>query len=269
MGRVGLIALFALLLSGCRQGPFAGGPQGAFWRQSQEQPAYVAQLQELDQRNRKLDTNNTDLHKQLAQTQQQLQVMQQDRQLLRKQLDDTANQLETVLAAKQDAERRIETLQASTRFRGGATITANSSLQQSLADVAIPGLQVRRDGDVLRIEIPADQLFRPGTVQFQPQFEQVLDNVAQAINTNFPRQVIAIEAHTDSASLGDNIGSLYQLSASQSLAIFDYLTKRAKLPEKQLFTIAFGPNQPALSNGTPGGRERNRRIEIVIYPDTI
>jgi flagellar motor protein MotB len=268
-GRLGLFALLALGASGCQNNPFAPGSRAAFWRQPQEQPAHVAQLQEMDSRLQNLNANNSELTGMVAQLRQQVRLVEQDRDLLRKQLDESANQLETVLAAKQEAERKIESLQASTRFQGGATITANNSFKQRLASVEVPGLEVRRDGDVIRIAIPADQLFLPGTVQFQPTYQKSLDQVAQTISSTFPRQLVAIEAHTDSTTMAGNVGSLYQLSASQALAVFEYFTKRSRIPERQLFTMAFGPNQPLVSNGTPAGRDRNRRVEIVVYPDTM
>jgi outer membrane protein OmpA-like peptidoglycan-associated protein len=40
------------------------------------------------------------------------------------------------------------------------------------------------------------------------------------------------------------------------------------LPEAQFFTIAQGTNHPRADNSTPQGRAANRRIELVVYPDT-
>lgn len=267
---LGCLLLLSLLGLGCNQNPFGPGPpQGAFWRNpGQVDPPQVAQLQELDQRNRRLDSNNSELHKQLAQSQQHMQLMRDEINLLKKRLDDTANQLESTQLAKEEAERRVETLQASTRFRGGAMITANNSAKQTLSVAKVPGLEIKPDEDVIRISVPADQLFAPGTVQWQQGGGQVLDQVAQAITAYYPRQLVAVEAHTDNSP--SNVASNpHQLSASQSLAVFQYLTERNRLPDRQVFTIAHGANQPLVSNGTPAGREKNRRVEIVIYPDPI
>lgn len=264
------LAAIVLGACGCNQNPFGPGPQqGAYWRQpaADAQPPYVAQLQELDQRNRRLDANNNDLHKQLAQSQQREQMLSQEVSLYRKRLEDMANQLETTQLAKETAERQVQTMQASTRFRGGATITANSSLKQTLQVANLPGLDIRQDGDVIRIVLPADQLFAPGTVQWQPQASNILDQVAQGLTQNYPRQLVAIEAHVDSQS-ARTPGGLHQLTASQALAVLQQMTQRNRIPEKQLFMINHGANQPLLSNGTAAGQAKNRRIEIVIYPET-
>jgi outer membrane protein OmpA-like peptidoglycan-associated protein len=34
-----------------------------------------------------------------------------------------------------------------------------------------------------------------------------------------------------------------------------------------LFVVGHGANHPAVSNGTSAGKERNRRVELVVYPD--
>ena len=44
---------------------------------------------------------------------------------------------------------------ASMRRRSGAKITANNSLQRTLPAINLPGIEVRNDGDVVRIELPA------------------------------------------------------------------------------------------------------------------
>src|SRR5690606_9390026 len=133
-----------------------------------------------------------------AQSQQQMQLLRDELNLMRKRLEDTANQLETTQLAKEDAERRIQTIQASTRFRGGATITANSSVKQSLAVLDLPGFDVRQDGDVIRITLPSDELFAPGTVQWQSQAASILERIAGAVMQSYPRQLVAIETHVDS-----------------------------------------------------------------------
>jgi outer membrane protein OmpA-like peptidoglycan-associated protein len=35
----------------------------------------------------------------------------------------------------------------------------------------------------------------------------------------------------------------------------------------QMFVVGHGGSHPVVSNGTPAGKQRNRRVELVIYPD--
>ena len=164
--------------------------------------------------------------------------------------------------------KQVNALQASTRSRGGATITANNSVRQSLAAVAIPGLEIRQDGEVIRIEVPADKLFVPGTAQLQPDGYRILDEVAAAVQRTYPRQRIVIEGHTDD-SLGANPTGAHALATGQAQAVFTQLVQRGRLPARQLSVMAMGENHPLASNGTPAGKAKNRRIEVVVYPDSI
>jgi flagellar motor protein MotB len=261
---VGLI----LLAAGCRQGQFASQPQGFGLQPPPQQQPYVAQMQELNRRVAQLDQNNRDLHMQLAQTQQQSGVSSEQVKLLQKQLADTSTQLKNAMLAKQDAEKKVDTILASTRHRGGATITANNSIKSTLTPIEIPGLEVRQDDDVIRIEIPADTLFKQGTVQLQAGATQTLDTVADAIARNYPRQMIGIEGHTDTAVSGALPTTAHQLSAAQAYAIFEQLATRSRMPSNHLFVVAQGANHPRFSNDTPAGRAKNRRVELVIYPET-
>ncbi|MCU0962611.1 MAG: OmpA family protein [Pirellulaceae bacterium] len=255
--------------AGCRQDAFQTG-QASSALAPQQQPAYQSQVQELQRRVGELDVSNRDLHTRLAQAEQQQQIYRDQTQLLQQQLRDTANQLRETQLARQDAEKNVQMLQASTRKQGGAMITANNSVRQALATIDIPGVEVRQDQDVIRIELPADELFQAGSVQLTPSAYAYLDKVADAISRNYPRQRMAIEGHTDSApAIGGTATTNHQLSSMQALAVFDILTRRNHFPPRQLFVMGLGANHPRASNATEAGRAKNRRVELVVYPQTM
>jgi flagellar motor protein MotB len=265
----------------------------------QEQAAVVAaQKQELEQvaelrrRSLELDTNNTELHAQLAQAEQQNRLLEDQMQLLQQQLTDAAQQLNGALQAQQqteqrilqaqtdsqqqiaevqrDAQQRVSALNASMQRRGSATITANSSLRRNLTPVSITGLLVRPDGDVIRIEMPSDRIFAPGTAALQEPSVELIDQVANTIRQHYPQQTIGIEAHTDNAPpQGTAWRNPHQLTAAQAMAVFEQFTGRHQFPTQQLFVLGHGANYPVASNATAAGQQRNRRVEVVIYPETV
>lgn len=139
----------------------------------------------------------------------------------------------------------------------------------AIGTLQVPGAVVQAEGSVIRIRVPADQLFAPGTGQLNSNAYLVLDNVATAILRNYPRQRVAIEAHTDSVNLyGGAFSTHYQLATAQAQAVMDQLVRRNTLPTQQLAVVAHGANFPRGDNQSPAGRAENRRIEFVVYPDT-
>ena len=60
-----------------------------------------------------------------------------------------------------------------------------------------------------------------------------------------------------------------QLAAAQALAVLDTLTRRNRLPGQRFFVVAQGANRPLASNATQAGQTSNRRIELVVYPETV
>ena len=263
-----LLVVAGLAVTGCGQNAFLSPQQQSAIQQQQN--TYVSQMQELQRRVNELDISNRDLHTKLAQAEQQAKIYRDQSQLLQTQLRNTADQLRNTQMARQDAEKHVQALQASTRKQGGAMITANNSVRRSLALIDIPGVDVRQDQDVIRIELPADDLFQRGTVQLLPTAYTHLDKVADAIARAYPRQRVAIEGHTDSApSYGAASTTNHQLASMQALAIYDLLTRRNRLPPRQLFVVGLGANHPRASNATQAGRAKNRRIELVIYPQSM
>jgi flagellar motor protein MotB len=279
-----LAAVCAVIgLSGCKQGPFqpvaAGVAQPAgtsvaaattaqsnVWQQQAQ--SLAVQVQDLTRRVGQLDVNNSDLHRQLAQAEQQRTQYTDQIALLQKQLGEMANKVRDTTLAKQEADKQLTALQASTQFRGGASISANNSVRQSLTPVSLPGINVRQEGEVIRIELPADKLFAPGSAQLLPDGVRILDEVAGAITRSYPRQRVIIEGHTDN-SASFNPAAAHMLSGGQAQAVFQQFVQRNHLPQRQLSILAMGENHPIASNATPAGQSANRRVEVVIYPDTL
>jgi outer membrane protein OmpA-like peptidoglycan-associated protein len=261
--------LISLLLAGCNQNPFVTpqSPPGMPVAANQASPTYTAQLQDLDRRASNLDADNRDLHAALARKEQERKLLADEVALLRSQLSETAGQLQAARMASQEANQKVQAIEASTRRRGSATITANNSLRDELTVADFPGFDVRTEGDVIRIEVPSDRLFHARSAQMLPSATYMLDELAEAIKRNYPRQMIGIEGHTDNTPTGTTTN--HQLASTQATAVFAALTRRGHLPSQQLFIVAHGANHPRMSNSTPSGRSRNRRIELVIYPETV
>lgn len=258
---------------GCTGNPYMTSPGSSPWQNSgavaAANDASAAQIAELNRRVRLLDDNNRQLHTQLAQSEQQSQVYRDELNLVRQQLSDTANKLDGAMLAANDAAQKFQGLQASTQTRCGATLRANTNLQQLASQVAATGLTVIPDGDTLRIILPADQLFQPGSATLEPASAAVLDAVAAQVRAVLPRQKVAIEGYTDNAPMyGGRFSTSHQLAAAQANSVLEILTRRNGLPEAQFFTIAQGTNHPRADNISPQGRAQNRRIELVVYPDT-
>ena len=205
---------------------------------------------------------------QLAAAQQQLQQLQQQNQTVQQQLAQ-AQQSGNANNGSQFAQVAQVGYAggAATGLPAAASLRANNTLLQRLNQINIPGGQARMDGDVIRIEFPSDTLFVPGTYQLQPAQLPVLQGIVGAIRQDFPKQIVGIEAHWDGTQLNPATTSHHQLTATQALAIFDRLVALG-VPRDQLFTMALGSNRPRHSQAMANGISPNRRIELVIYPET-
>ena len=233
-------------------------------------------LTELQSQVGGFDTDNSSLHVEIAQLQQQLQRANDANFQLRQQLGQMASsvqqlqtvrgQLEQQLTQAQGREQQLLANRNSTSQvpaqQAGATLRANNSLLQRLPQLRIDGAQTRMDGDVIRVELPSERIFVAGSYQTTQQANQMLSSLVASIQQNFPQQYISIEAHWDQSPLNAGL-TAQQVTATQALAIYNQLIA-AGLPQRQLFTVAMASNRPRYQ----GNNSLNRRIEIVIYPET-
>ncbi|MFP6656733.1 MAG: OmpA family protein [Pirellulales bacterium] len=225
--------------------------------------AQLAQLQGKDtsgqSRADSLDRVNQEKERRLA-------AARQDVQRLETQLSQLRNQLEERNAELAKARASQERL-VSNRARGNVSITPNAGSRLPLINV--PNVQVRRDGDVVRIQISADQLFNAGTVQLIPSGRATLQQVAAAISRTYAKQRIGIEGHTAQASVGGPWRDGHHLSSAQAMAVYELLSRQPEIAANQLHITGHGANHSVYSSATPAGQRKNQRVEIVVYPETL
>jgi flagellar motor protein MotB len=254
------------LAAGCASNPLA---QNQAQTLQQQQVALQQRNSELQVRANTLDRDNQELEALLAQTRQQSKVVEDQLGAVREQLSTATAQLAQLRDEKQLTEKQAEALLASTRRRAGAQITANNSLQKNLPALHLPGVEARADGDVLRVELPADRLFQPGSTVLQPVAGSLLDTVAGELARNFPEQRIGVEGHTDNDIIRVPGADHNQLSTGRATAVYQYLVARGQIPANRLIIVGHGANNPVVSNATAAGKARNNRVELVVYPEKI
>lgn len=259
----------------------------------QEYSQLAGEIDVLNQQVGSFDSDNQQLHTEIAGLKQKLQVAADYNNQIKQQLADSSTQFQQLQLEKQNADQQLaQALQqqqqvpqqqnspfqqgqgqfasttggAPTQLLGSATVRANNSLLQKVSSVQIPGGQARMDGDVIRIEFPSDVLFSPGTYEIRPEQTNTVRNIVTTIRQQFPQNIVGIEAHWDGTPLNSPTITHHQLTATQSLAMFNRMVQFG-LPADQLFTMAMGSNRPRHSAQAQSGISPNRRVEIVVYPE--
>lgn len=259
VGAATCLAAVLSLVCGCTNNPFRTAAPAL---PSLEAPAGVVPAAPPP-RSSSADIDGRQLDAALSRSRQETQVMQDEIAALRDQLASTSTQLARMRAGGTAGGPPAPA-------RDGATVqpTSPAAMQAAVAQFALPGVDARMDGGVVRIDVPAEKLFEPGTAAILPGGAAILTQVATELERVFPGHFVGIEGHLDTEPLQNaSWGSAHQLTAARSAAVFDLLTARTRMHEGQLFLVAHGANHPLVSNATAAGRARNRRMELVVYPE--
>lgn len=260
-----LVSFFLFASSGC-----ANPYRMQLAQAEQEKVAMRQQYEQLQARTTTLDQENQEVNQLLAQSRQQVQIFQEQADALRQQLASATDQVERLKSDTSVSKQKVENLVASMRSRGGAIISPNNSLSSDLPQIEVAGVQVRRDGDVIRFELSCDQLFETGGVRLRPGSDVLLKRLGDELLRNYPGHKIAVEGHTDSDPVRlSQYPSNHHLSLAQATTVYEFLANNTQLQARQLLVVGHGGNHPLYSNASPAGKARNRRVEIVVYPDRI
>lgn len=128
------------------------------------------------------------------------------------------------------------------------------------------GISVGMDERGLVVTFIAEVLFDSGMAKIRHNAHDSLDKVANVINTQVADRNIAIEGYTDNEPIKKSgWKSNWELSTARATSVLHYLEEKGTAPNR-LQATGFGEYRPVASNDTKEGRQKNRRVEIIIMP---
>lgn len=133
-----------------------------------------------------------------------------------------------------------------------------AALRKSMANT---GVEVKREGDQIKLIMPGNITFATDSSAIAPSFYSPLNNLAGSLK-QFNQNMIEIVGYTDSTGARQHNMDLSQQRA-QSVAT--YLTSQGVDPS-HLAVAGMGPDQPIASNADVNGRAQNRRVEVNLKP---
>lgn len=162
------------------------------------------------------------------------------------------NELESMIAAKDAAMKRLK-----------------DTLSKALNAFEGKGLTVEVKNGKVYVSMENKLLFGTGSWSVGTEGRRAVVEVGKVLAQN-PDITVLIEGHTDNDKILGNIGggieSNWDLSTKRATAIVNILAENAGIKKQNLTAAGRGEFAPIMSNDTPEGKAKNRRIEVILTP---
>ncbi len=138
-----------------------------------------------------------------------------------------------------------------------------SEVQQAMQKMIDENLiAVRRTQLWVEVEIKASVLFASGDASVNPNAIPVLAQLAKILKP-FPN-VIRVEGFTDNIPIKNSVyPSNWELSSARAASVVRLFINRGVAPPR-LLAVGYGKYHPIADNATAAGRQRNRRVVLVV-----
>lgn len=153
-----------------------------------------------------------------------------------------------------------------TRFRLAEVPPARLERTRELLDT----LQARETPQqAIVIDLPADVLFDFDKAELRRDAGPRLQRLMEEVQARVPRPAFRVEGHTD--WIGSDAYNL-RLSARRAESVRNWLVQAGGVPRPAISTVGYGESRPVAPNSTPDGRDdpegrqRNRRVELLVTP---
>ncbi len=122
----------------------------------------------------------------------------------------------------------------------------------------------------LVITFVSEVLFDSGKAALKEDAKGKLNKIAGVLGTTVKDLRVGIEGHTDNVPIKHSgWKSNWELSSARAMSVLHYLIDNEGLEPTRLSATGYGEFHPIASNETKEGRQKNRRVEIVILPSTL
>lgn len=143
-------------------------------------------------------------------------------------------------------------------------INARSAFIQQIGNSALGNkVEVAEIQDHVNLVISDDMLFPLGSAELKPEGMELLQQLADMIkSTNLN---ISVEGHTDNVPINNvQFPSNWELSTARATLVTRLMIENAIEPSR-IRAVGYADTHPRASNETAQGRERNRRVTILLH----
>jgi chemotaxis protein MotB len=113
------------------------------------------------------------------------------------------------------------------------------------------------------IRMMGEATFDSGQAEIRPQFVPLLKMIGSVLQKSTDDIIVA--GHTDNVPIkGGRYKSNLALSAARAASVAEFLLSHAAIRPSRISTMGFGEFRPLAPNSTAAGRQRNRRVEIIL-----
>jgi len=206
----------------------------------QQKTALEGQKKALEEQKSKLEQDNSALKQQGAALEQKNKAAEQEKAAL--------------LAASQQRQQQYEQL-----------------VQGLSKEVEKGQLQVRQYQNMLAVDLAEQIFFDSGKAALKKEGKEVLKKVADALK-GYENKIIRVVGHTDNIPLAKSLQATFptnwELSVARATTVVRFL-QDSGIPPERMIPAGRGEYEPVAPNDTPEGRQKNRRIEIMLIDKSL
>ena len=199
-----------------------------------------------------------DLTAQSSNLQAQVKTLNGDVEALKKERDTLQSDVKELSQKAQKAEQ----LEKATQTYQDLTKKLEKEIQEGK-------VQITEMKNRLTMTMVDKILFPSGSAEVSKEGKGVLDKVISILKDVKDKR-IQIEGHTDNvkivSSLKKRFPTNWELSTARATGVVRYLQEKGGIDPTLLSATGYSEYQPVASNDTDEGKQKNRRIEIVLLP---
>jgi chemotaxis protein MotB len=166
-------------------------------------------------------------------------------------------------AEEQDINRQLAEVTSTTNSEEQRLGYLAAVIENMLADYVEQNLvEVRFSDNRVMVDMKDKMLFHSGSAQLARPAVQVLRDISQVL-AKLPNQ-LQVEGNTDDRPIHtEEFPSNWELSAARAASVVHLMTRMGITPQR-MSAIGYGEHRPIAVNDTDEGRQKNRRVTLVV-----
>ena len=179
-------------------------------------------------------------------------------------------QAATIVALNEEITRLNHELDQVFSSRDDLARAKNDLESQLQGQVASGDASVSMEARGLVVTVLDRILFDSGKSELKPEALTTLQTVASILSDRVRENMVYVEGHTDNVPIRfSSWRSNWELSTARSTEVVHLFVDQLGIDPRRIAAVGYGEFHPISDNGSYEGRQKNRRVEIVISPNKV